>query len=160
MRNGWNWKYPLSYMYPAHTQLLAKWSSPSFRFRTQGVEWVKVLIAFGSLCLWQCLGRFSNNISKALKQAICDNIWCYNSIIGLITTKRSTGSFLSLTRRESMLNAHCIPRSTDLKRTLRRGKACFLSHGTFLHGISSIEWMMAWVSTYWEEIWFFSLSFW
>ena len=29
MRNGWNWKYPLSYMYPAHTQLLAKWSSPS-----------------------------------------------------------------------------------------------------------------------------------
>ena len=29
MRNGWNWKYPLSYMYPANTQLLAKWSSPS-----------------------------------------------------------------------------------------------------------------------------------
>ena len=29
MRNGWNWKYPLSYMYPTHTQLLAKWSSPS-----------------------------------------------------------------------------------------------------------------------------------
>ena len=29
MRNGWNWKYPLSYMYPAHTQLLAKCSSPS-----------------------------------------------------------------------------------------------------------------------------------
>ena len=29
MRNGWNWKYPLSYMYPAHTQLVAKWSSPS-----------------------------------------------------------------------------------------------------------------------------------
>ena len=29
MRNGWNWKYPLSYMYPAHTQLVAKCSSPS-----------------------------------------------------------------------------------------------------------------------------------
>ena len=29
MRNGWNWKYPLSYMYPAYTQLVAKCSSPS-----------------------------------------------------------------------------------------------------------------------------------
>ena len=29
MRNGWNWKYPLSLIYPAHTQLLAKCSSPS-----------------------------------------------------------------------------------------------------------------------------------
>ena len=29
MRNCWNWKYPLSNMYPAHTQLVAKCSSPS-----------------------------------------------------------------------------------------------------------------------------------
>ena len=29
MRNGWNWKYPLSNMYPAYTQLVAEWSSPS-----------------------------------------------------------------------------------------------------------------------------------
>ena len=29
MRNGWNWKYPLSNMYPAHTQLVVKCSSPS-----------------------------------------------------------------------------------------------------------------------------------
>ena len=29
MRNGWNWKYPLSDMYPAYTQLVAEWSSPS-----------------------------------------------------------------------------------------------------------------------------------
>ena len=29
MRYGWNWKYPLSNMYPAYTQLVAKCSSPS-----------------------------------------------------------------------------------------------------------------------------------
>ena len=42
MRNGWNWKYPLSYMYPAHTQLLAKWSSPSIGDR-RATGWVYML---------------------------------------------------------------------------------------------------------------------
>ena len=69
MRNGWNWKYPLSYMYPAHTRLLAKWSSPSIGDRratgcsslfTGGwkvwIQWVKTIVSTARSSSYSRLG--------------------------------------------------------------------------------------------------------
>ena len=52
MRNGWNWKYPLSYMYPAYTQLVAKCSSPSIGDRrATGWSLLEAMVRE-----WQCVG--------------------------------------------------------------------------------------------------------
>ena len=53
MRNGWNWKYPLSYMYPAYTQLVAKWSSPSIGDR-RATGWRGHIYVsyFCKSCIW------------------------------------------------------------------------------------------------------------
>ena len=68
MREGWNWKYPLSYMYPAYTQLDTKWSSPSIcDARATGCPrfYLPAVLQTSLQCIWIRMPvLLSSNLSK------------------------------------------------------------------------------------------------
>ena len=80
MRNGWNWKYPLSYMYPAHTQLLAKCSSPSIGDRRA----TGYTASKQSYTPWRSdehifqIGIFNNNIKSSFEAENCLQLWDFD----------------------------------------------------------------------------------